>query len=47
MAQTKGRQYVKQFAQEMWQHCGMQVVVMAAWKDQNGQPMMGMYVTPF
>jgi len=45
MAETKGRQYVKQFAQEMWRQCGMRVVVMAAWKGQNGQPMMGMYVT--
>ena len=43
MAETKGRQYVKQFAQEMWRQCGMQVIVMAAWKGWNGQPMMGMY----
>ncbi|KIM64588.1 hypothetical protein SCLCIDRAFT_114580 [Scleroderma citrinum Foug A] len=43
MAETKGRQYVKQFVEEMWQQCGMRVVVMAAWKGHNGQPMMGMH----
>ncbi|KIM54276.1 hypothetical protein SCLCIDRAFT_31222 [Scleroderma citrinum Foug A] len=39
----KALEYVKQFAEEMWQQCGMWVVVMAAWKGQNGQPMMGMH----
>ncbi|KIM52520.1 hypothetical protein SCLCIDRAFT_140949 [Scleroderma citrinum Foug A] len=43
MAETKGQEYVKQFAEEMWWQCGMRVVVMAAWKCQNGQPMMGMH----
>ena len=46
MAETKGQEYVKQFAEEMWWQCGMWVVVMAAWKGQNGQPMMGMWVAP-
>ncbi|KAI6029013.1 hypothetical protein EDC04DRAFT_2605642 [Pisolithus marmoratus] len=32
-AEAKGRQYAKQFAEEMWKQCGVQVVVMAAWSS--------------
>ncbi|KAI6013866.1 hypothetical protein EDC04DRAFT_2609152 [Pisolithus marmoratus] len=31
--EAKGRQYAKQFAEEMWKQCGVQVVVMAAWSS--------------
>ncbi|KAI6040554.1 hypothetical protein EDC04DRAFT_2602344 [Pisolithus marmoratus] len=32
-AEAKGRQYAKQFAEEMWKQCGVQVVVMVAWSS--------------
>ncbi|KAL4061825.1 hypothetical protein J3A83DRAFT_4385085 [Scleroderma citrinum] len=34
--ETKGRQYIQQFAEEVWKQCGMWVVVMAAWKGPDG-----------
>ncbi|KAI6044321.1 hypothetical protein EDC04DRAFT_2890115 [Pisolithus marmoratus] len=32
-AEAKGRQYAKQFVEEMWKQCGVQVVVMVAWSS--------------
>ncbi|KAL4062024.1 hypothetical protein V8B97DRAFT_1919509 [Scleroderma yunnanense] len=31
-AEQKGRKYTQQFAEEVWKQCGMQVMVMVAWK---------------
>ncbi|KAI6017049.1 hypothetical protein EDC04DRAFT_2608159 [Pisolithus marmoratus] len=33
--EAKGRQYAKQFVEEMWKQCGVQVVVMAAWSSMD------------
>jgi len=38
----KGQQYARQFAQEMWQKCGMRVVIMGAWLDESKEVMVGM-----
>ncbi|KAL4070352.1 hypothetical protein J3A83DRAFT_4188411 [Scleroderma citrinum] len=34
--EQKGRKYTQLFAEEVWRQCGMQVVVMAAWKGPDG-----------
>ncbi|KAI6141476.1 hypothetical protein BKA82DRAFT_125401, partial [Pisolithus tinctorius] len=38
---SKGRKYAKQFAYDMWKQCGMRVVIMSAWKDKDGEVMVG------
>ncbi|KAI6138194.1 hypothetical protein BKA82DRAFT_4021445 [Pisolithus tinctorius] len=40
-ATSKGRKYAKQFAYDMWKQCGMRVVIMLAWKDKDGEVMVG------
>ncbi|KAI6142697.1 hypothetical protein BKA82DRAFT_4017944 [Pisolithus tinctorius] len=40
-ATSKGRKYAKQFAYNMWKQCGMRVVIMSAWKDKDGEVMVG------
>ncbi|KAI6147173.1 hypothetical protein BKA82DRAFT_4015278 [Pisolithus tinctorius] len=41
LAVQKGRKYAKQFAYDMWKQCGMRVVIMSAWKDKDGEVMVG------
>ncbi|KAL4065410.1 hypothetical protein J3A83DRAFT_4190761 [Scleroderma citrinum] len=36
----KGQQYAKEFAKEMWKCCEARVVVMVAWKDNDGEVMV-------
>ncbi|KAI6144081.1 hypothetical protein BKA82DRAFT_32573 [Pisolithus tinctorius] len=38
---SKGQKYAKQFAYNMWKQCGMRVVIMSAWKDKDGEVMVG------
>jgi len=38
----KGWKYTCEYAETMWKQCGTRVVVMVAWKDQNGKVMAGM-----
>ncbi|KAI6144004.1 hypothetical protein BKA82DRAFT_172746 [Pisolithus tinctorius] len=40
-ATSKGQKYAKQFAYDMWKQCGMRVVIMSAWKDKDGEVMVG------
>ncbi|KAI6010724.1 hypothetical protein F5J12DRAFT_781726 [Pisolithus orientalis] len=40
-ATSKGQKYAKQFAYDMWKQCGMRVVIMSAWKDKEGEVMVG------
>ncbi|KAI6137824.1 hypothetical protein BKA82DRAFT_4368917 [Pisolithus tinctorius] len=40
-ATSKGQKYAKQFAYNMWKQCGMRVVIMSAWKDKDGEVMVG------
>ena len=44
VAEKKGQQFTREYAEHMWKQCGTQVVVMVAWKDQNGKVMAGMWV---
>ncbi|KAL4074601.1 hypothetical protein V8B97DRAFT_2022816 [Scleroderma yunnanense] len=39
-AKYKGQQYAKEFAKEMWKCCEARVVVMVAWKDNDGEVMV-------
>ncbi|KAI5987343.1 hypothetical protein F5J12DRAFT_898544 [Pisolithus orientalis] len=41
VATIKGQKYAKQFAYDMWKQCGMRVVIMLAWKDKEGEVMVG------
>ncbi|KAI6020043.1 hypothetical protein F5J12DRAFT_781067, partial [Pisolithus orientalis] len=41
VATSKGQKYAKQFAYDMWKQCGMRVVIMLAWKDKEGEVMVG------
>ncbi|KIO05423.1 hypothetical protein M404DRAFT_25550 [Pisolithus tinctorius Marx 270] len=38
---SKGQKYAKQFVYDMWKQCGMRVVIMSAWKDKDGEVMVG------
>ncbi|KAI6140453.1 hypothetical protein BKA82DRAFT_4019466 [Pisolithus tinctorius] len=42
-AEKKGHKYAEQFAKEMWKCCGTRVVVMAAWKDADGEVIVGVH----
>ncbi|KAL4078794.1 hypothetical protein V8B97DRAFT_2021155 [Scleroderma yunnanense] len=39
-AEKKGQHYAKEFVKEIWKHCGARVVVMMAWKDNDGEVMV-------
>ena len=42
MAEKKGQQFTREYVEHMWKQCSSQVVVMVAWKDQNGKVMASM-----
>ncbi|KIM50765.1 hypothetical protein SCLCIDRAFT_34006 [Scleroderma citrinum Foug A] len=43
VAEKKGQQFTREYAEHMWKQCSSQVVVMVAWKDQNGKVMASMH----
>ncbi|KAG2063630.1 hypothetical protein BDR04DRAFT_1163476 [Suillus decipiens] len=43
VAQKKGPADMEHFSKEMWRQCGMRVFVLSAWKNEQGEVLVGMH----